>query len=185
MNSSQVRHRERPEPHEADAGIPGYIFGLIAALVLWGAYYLWTAPMQRDLRIPAAATTVDGGQLFAANCAACHQPTGLGLTGVFPPLAGAEWVTGDPRVLAQILLHGINGTLAVKGTLYSGAMPAFGTQFDDAQLAAIASYIRSNWGNNAEPVHASLIASERERFATRQAPWNGQNELESTIMDGS
>lgn len=182
MNSNAVRHRERPEPQEADAGIPRFIIALIAASVLWGAYYLTTAPLQRDLRVPEAAQAVDGAQLFAANCAACHQPTGQGLPGVFPPLAGTDWVNGDPRRLVQILLHGITGELEVNGTVYSGAMPGFGEQFDDAQMAAIASYIRSSWGNNAAAVEPSLVAVERDRTAARQAPWNGQGELESSIL---
>lgn len=184
MNSNEVRHRELPEPHEASAGVPRYIIGLIAASVLWGAYYLSTAPLQRDLSIPESAMAMDGEQLFAANCVACHQPTGRGLPGVFPPLAGSEWVNGDPHVLVQILLHGISGELQVNGSIYSGAMPTFGNQFDDAQIAAIASYIRRSWGNNAVRVQPALVAGERNKTATRQEPWKGQRELESTIMDG-
>jgi mono/diheme cytochrome c family protein len=57
-----------------------------------------------------ASAAIDGGPLFTAKCAACHQSTGLGIPGVFPPLAGSEWVLGSAKVLVQIPLHGITGT---------------------------------------------------------------------------
>ena len=119
----------------------------------------------------AAGAAVDGKALFAAQCAACHQATGQGLPGVFPPLAGAEWVTGEPRVLANILLHGVTGPITVAGKSYDGAMPAF-RQLSDAELAAVASYIRSAWGNQAAAVAPDLIAQER-KASDRSTPFEG------------
>ena len=94
-----------------------------------------------DLGAPAAGAAVDGKQLFTANCVACHQASGKGLPGVFPPLDGSEWVTGDERILANVLLHGVTGDITVMGNTFKGAMPAF-QQLGDAELAALASYIR-------------------------------------------
>ena len=90
---------------------------------------------------------------------------------MFPPLAGSEWVTGEPRVLANILLHGVTGPITVAGKSYEGAMPSF-RQLGDAELAAVASYIRSAWGNQAAAVAPDLIAQER-KANDRSTPFEG------------
>ena len=65
---------------------------------------------------PIVASKGRGQKLFIANCAQCHQASGLGVAGQFPPLVGSEWVIGPaPKRLPQILLHGIQGVIHVKG----------------------------------------------------------------------
>ena len=125
----------------------------------------------------AAGAVVDGKAVFAAQCVACHQATGKGLPGVFPPLDGSEWVQGDARTLANILLHGITGEITVKGNKYQGAMPAF-PQLSDAELAGIASFIRGNWSNKAEPLQAELFAKERAD-GSRTTPFEGEAALKA------
>ncbi|HRM94866.1 MAG TPA: cytochrome c, partial [Alicycliphilus sp.] len=95
----------------------------------------------------------------------------------FPPLDGSEWVQGEPRVLANILLHGITGEITVKGNKYQGAMPAF-PQLSDAELAGIASFIRGNWSNKAEPLQAELFAKERAD-GSRTTPFEGEAALKA------
>src|SRR5690606_20752659 len=121
--------------------------------------------------------TVDGGQLYTANCVACHQATGEGIPGVFPPLDGSEWVIGDPAVTARIVLHGIKGPLTVKGAHYDGEMPHFKEKFSDAELAAVLTYIRSSFGNSASAVDADLVKKEREATKDHPDHWNGDEEL--------
>ena len=104
---------------------------------------------------------------------------GLGLAGVFPPLAESEWVTGDANRLAQIVLHGVSGTLTVKGAAYNGMMPPFKDKLDDAEMAALLTHIRGQFGNRAEPVDAKLVAEARSASSARTAPWNGDDELAS------
>jgi mono/diheme cytochrome c family protein len=116
--------------------------------------------------------------LFGAKCAACHQATGLGVAGVFPPLAGSEWVLGDEKILSNILLHGINGEIQVKGNPYKGAMPAWHALSDD-ELAAVLTYIRSDWGNAATPLKAEIIKSQRELTKARQEPYAGGSAIKS------
>ena len=179
--------REQADPSERSQPIPLLVAAITIAMVLAGAaYILFSEPFGApglgdrrtlaDLRPAAGAAkgAVDGKQVFAGNCASCHQATGKGLPGVFPPLAGSEWVTGDERVLANILLHGVTGELTVAGTAYQGSMPSF-KQLGDAELAAVASYVRSEWGNGAAPVKPETIAAERK--AGRAAPFNGDAEL--------
>jgi mono/diheme cytochrome c family protein len=121
--------------------------------------------------------SVDGAAVFAANCAVCHQAAGTGLPGVFPPLAGSSWVGGRDATLAQILLHGVQGALTVNGTAYNSAMPAFGTQLNDKQIAAVLTYIRSQWGNKAAAVNPTVVSAQRAATATRGGPWNGDSDL--------
>lgn len=179
--------RETADPTERIQPIPRLVAGVTLLMVLAGAgYILFSEPFGMpglgdrrtvaDLRPAVGAIgVVDGKQVFMANCVACHQAGGTGVAGVFPPLDGSEWVQGDPRVLANILLHGVEGELAVKGVTYKGAMPAFG-RLGDAELAAVASYVRANWSNQAPQVDAALFAAQRKQNP-RDKPFNGGAEL--------
>lgn len=176
---NRAQARENAEPEESIRPIPLLAAAITLVMVLFGVFYILTyEPLdnarwgdQRTLAdlagpvstpaSPAADAQVDGKALFAAHCAACHQETGQGLPGVFPPLDGSTWVQGHPRVLANILLHGISGEITVKGEKYQGEMPNF-RELGDAELAGIASYIRSSWSNKAEAVSAGLFAQERK-----------------------
>ena len=79
-----------------------------------------------------------GEQVYMASCAACHQPTGMGLPGVFPALKGSPIVLGDVKDHIDIVLHGKPGT----------AMQAFDKQLSIKQLAAVITYKRNAWGND-------------------------------------
>jgi mono/diheme cytochrome c family protein len=107
-----------------------------------------------------------GKRQYETVCAACHQVTGLGVEGVYPPLAGSEWVTGSPDRVIRILLHGLKGPLTVAGKQYGvAAMPAFGRvagggyNWNDDRVAAVLTYIRQSWGNAAEPITADQVAA--------------------------
>jgi mono/diheme cytochrome c family protein len=78
--------------------------------------------------------------------------------------------------LAHILVFGVNGEMQVKGNVYNGSMPAF-AHLSDADLAALASHIRSNWSNQAPAVTAEAIALTRK--TNRSAPFEGGKALEA------
>lgn len=179
--------RENADPDENVNPLPWFFIMFLGAMGMWGAFYIATTPSgessafgdQRTvalLRPPevaaAASAVVDGRQLYGAKCAACHQINGMGLAGVFPPLAGAEWVVGDEKVLTSILLHGVQGELVVKGNTYNGAMPAFGTLTDD-ELAGVLTYIRSDWGNQAPAITAATVSAQREATKNQIGPYEG------------
>ena len=188
-SGSRAQAREQEDPSERNRPIPLTVAIITLAVVIFGVtYILLSEPFGRadlgdrrtvaDLRAPAAGAAVaavDGKQVFTANCVPCHQATGKGLPGVFPPLDGSEWVGGDERTVVNILLHGVSGELTVMGNTYKGAMPSF-QQLSDAELAAVASYIRSEWSNKAGAIKSELFASER-KSSTRTAPFNGEAEL--------
>lgn len=187
----RAQDREEEEPSERDRPIPVMVALITLAVVISGvAYILLSEPFGQaelgdrrtvaDLRAPAAGAAgaaADGKQVFTANCVACHQATGKGLPGVFPPLDGSEWVAGDERTVVNILLHGVSGELTVMGNSFKGAMPSF-QQLSDAELAAVASYVRAEWSNKAGPIKAELFATER-KAGTRTTPFNGEAELKA------
>ena len=185
--------RENPDPEEAGNPIPRWVLGLAFLLALGCAYYILrvnvstateygdqrTVSALRQQPAPAAggAPAVDGAAIFSARCAACHQATGAGLPGVFPPLAGSNWVNGRDTTVIQIVLHGIQGSLTVNGVTYNGAMPTFGAQLSDAEIAAVLSHVRSHWGNTAGAVGAQQVTAQRAATAQRNGPWQGDADL--------
>jgi mono/diheme cytochrome c family protein len=187
-----AQRRENPEPHEVANPIPWFVIVLVGCLATFCIVYIVQANVEtpseqgdgRSLAelvgTPApAGSKVDGAALFTSACAACHQPTGMGLPGVFPPLAGSEWVNGKATTMAAIVLHGITGPIGVKGSSFNGAMPAFKGQFSDDQVAAVLTHVRSQWGNSAAPVNAASVAQVREQLKARTAPFAGGTELET------
>ncbi|MDP9024643.1 MAG: cytochrome c [Candidatus Eremiobacteraeota bacterium] len=103
------------------------------------------------------ASAGDGAKIYQTNCSSCHQPTGAGIEGTFPPLAGNPVVTGDSSKVIHILKYGLNGKIEVKGQKYNGMMPAWGTQLSNADIASAITYIRSAWGNKAPAVTEAQV----------------------------
>jgi len=102
-----------------------------------------------------------GQALFEANCAACHQASGEGVPGAFPPLKGnAAVASDDPALHLRTVLHGASGVV-IGGVKYASAMPPFAGQLSDADIANIANYERSSWGNHAKPVAPAEVAALR------------------------
>jgi mono/diheme cytochrome c family protein len=113
-----------------------------------------------------------GKKLFSAYCATCHQMTGLGVAGQYPPLAGSEFVNGGTRRLGMIVLKGLIGPIKVKGTQFGTAqMQAWETNFTDQKVADILTFIRQEWGNTGGPVAAESISALRKELASRKESW--------------
>lgn len=114
-----------------------------------------------------------GAAVYQSVCGLCHQPTGFGVANVAPPLAGSEWVTGEPERLIRIALHGLYGEIEVNGQKWNLAMPGQGMNplLDDAKLADVLSYIRNAWENEAAPVTAAQITAVREQTKDRKMLW--------------
>lgn len=100
------------------------------------------------------------GKTQYVGCMACHGADGGGATGVGPPLAGSEWVTGPIDNLIRIQLRGLQGPITVKGTEYNLVMPPMGHQTDE-QIAAVLTYIRNNFGNKASAVTPDQVTALR------------------------
>ncbi len=191
--------REGAEPVEGAAPINLWFVLLALVLVGWCAGYLalnsggfqsdvynanqvsWTGAGAGG---PAAAPDpmVIGKRVFSQNCAVCHQATGLGVAGQFPPLAGSEWVLsqdwhGDNHIV-KIVLHGLGGPVNVKGAKYNNAMAPWGKVLKDDQIAAVLTYVRNEWGNKAPAITPEFVAKVREDSKARTEPWT-ENDLKA------
>ena len=114
------------------------------------------APVAPQPAQPPAGEQVlaDGGRIYAAQCAACHGDDGRGKLPAYPPLAGNRAVTMTPAVNAIRMI--VNGGFppGTRGNPRPYGMPPFGHELDDAQVAAVLSWIRVSWGNAGAPVSA-------------------------------
>jgi len=111
-----------------------------------------------------------GRMLYTINCAACHQPHGMGLDGLAPPLVDSEWVLGHADVPSRIILQGVAGPIKVGSKTYELAMPPL-MHLQDEDVAAIVTYIRREWEHTASPIDAKFVKSVREKHSERVAPW--------------
>ncbi|WP_192085756.1 c-type cytochrome [Algoriphagus sp. Y33] len=131
-----------------------------------------------------------GRQKYLVTCAGCHSSDGAGANRMGPPLVGSEWVLGDERRLAMILLHGLEGPVEVAGKTYDApdilpVMPAHSTM-DDASIAAILTYIRNEWGNQAPLISSRTISKTRVSTQGRVYPWKAAelNEYIESLPEG-
>jgi len=129
---------------------------------------------------PVATVAAVDGQAIYTRCLTCHQATGEGLPGVFPPLAGSEWVNGPASRPIAILIHGLQGEITVKGTKYNNQMMPYGTGavLNDDEVAAVLTYVRSNFGNTAPAVSSADVAKVRASLASRTTQMT-QKDLEA------
>jgi mono/diheme cytochrome c family protein len=109
---------------------------------------------------PIASAASDGKSIFNTNCATCHQSDGQGQPSVFPPLAGnTDVVAKDPAKIIGIVLHGLNTPTTIMGKQYPGGMPPWKGTLSNADIAAVLTYVRSAWGNNAPAVTEKQVAA--------------------------
>gem|GEM_PF-108169 len=101
-----------------------------------------------------------GAALYQQHCALCHRPDGQGVEDLYPPLAGTNWVTGSKDRLINVLLRGLSEPIEVNGKTYEEAMAPY-AHLPDEELAAILSFIRQSWGNEAGAVLPAEVREER------------------------
>lgn len=191
MNLAEIHGspaHEHRQPDEAGQPIPLWLMTCFFAVVFWGGSYLfyYSGGFRADVfdenqvvwgpvKAAGPAKSLDpvasGQRVFTARCAACHQTTGLGQPGQYPPQVGSEWVLGPAHRVAAIVLHGLDGPINVKGTLYNNSMPAWKDVLSDQQIAAVLTYIRQAWGNRAPPVSAAEVSVTRSNLTHRLQPW--------------
>lgn len=136
---------------------------------------------EEEIQVAWIDEWMEEGKKVYGNCAACHQPSGTGMPGQFPPLVGSEWVDGGTARLGAILIHGVNGPMTVAGQSYNQLMPAWST-LSDKKIAQVITYIRREFGTLPEGedgvVTAEMIAAGREKFKDQSGPYTEAQLLE-------
>ncbi len=113
-----------------------------------------------------------GREIYRNVCETCHQPDGRGQDRMAPSLVDSEFALASPEIPARILLNGKEGPV--------GLMPPLGATLSDADLAAVLTYVRREWGQSGSPVEAAVIETVRSQTAGRQRPWSNE-ELEKLL----
>jgi mono/diheme cytochrome c family protein len=111
-----------------------------------------------------------GLAVYSRTCIACHQPTGMGLPPVFPPIANAPIVVGNPELPIKFILQGLMGPITVGGTTYNSMMPPV-AGVSDGDIADVLTYVRQSFGNKGNPVSADQVKAVRAATAGRTAMW--------------
>jgi nitrite reductase (NO-forming) len=109
-----------------------------------------------------------GKALFNGTCSVCHQPTGTGLPGVFPPLAKSDFLNADPKRAVGIVVHGLTGKVTVNGNEFNSVMPPM-NQLNDDEVANILTYVLNSWDNKGGQIHAADVKAERAKAGAKPA----------------
>ena len=117
-----------------------------------------------------------GQTVYMTVCFACHQPTGLGLPNMFPPLAGSDWVNAPrPDRIIRNVLHGVMGPIKINGKPFATPAPMMPPQaaaLTDEQIASVLTYVRNSWGNKASAVTPDQVKAIRDAERGRTAMWS-------------
>lgn len=184
-------HDDR-EPVAERRPVPVLLIALLVALLFWGDMYVMQNgadvggakgafphevyyPYRSYSQIPVPGGDARRGEkVYNMYCSLCHQPTGMGVAAEGkPPLAGSDWVLEEgPNRIIRIILNGLQGPITVSGQQFGQlAMTPFRDLMSDADIAAVATFIRSTWGNKAPPVTPEQVRAVREATASRTTAW--------------
>ncbi|WP_018110796.1 c-type cytochrome [Thermus igniterrae] len=112
-----------------------------------------------------------GAKLYSANCQSCHQATGQGLAGAFPPLTHLDKLVqakGGREYLIRTVLYGLQGPLTVEGKAYNGLMPPF-RQLRDQEVADLLNHILTTFAKSkAKPISAEEVKAQRAKTMAPQ-----------------
>jgi cbb3-type cytochrome c oxidase subunit III len=140
------------------------------AAVLTYVRSAWTnkAAVVTEDQVAAAAAprALSGADLFVAKCSRCHQASGKG-TGTYPPLAGnPDVIASDAKGILATIVNGRSGPLSVNGATFNSTMPTWKGTLSNADIATIATYVRSAWGNAASGVTEQQVAAAGATVST-------------------
>lgn len=157
--------------------------GLFAGLQLLTLTTFATAPTAKSAAAPSPASPAGipvvaappiptaeleprverGRDLFVRNCFVCHQFNGQGISGVFPPLAKSDLLTGNLERAIKAVVEGLSGEIVVLGKKYNGAMPPMA--LNDEEVADVFTYVLNSWGNAGGAISAADVKAVRSRSA--------------------
>jgi len=100
-----------------------------------------------------------GQNIYKTTCLACHQANGEGLPNVFPPLDKSDFLNQDKQRAISILINGLQKPITVNGKNFNGIMPP--SNLNDEQIAAVLTYVYSQWGNSGKVVNKEEVGKIR------------------------
>jgi mono/diheme cytochrome c family protein len=200
--SSPAHHNETTatDPVQSQSrgpAVPIWLIVILFLLLYWGALHFDNSGGWFSAKVYAPYHTLEevqgyqpvsgGNEMFdlgkavynRPTCAACHQASGQGTPGQFPPLAGSEWVNEEnPGRMIRLVLNGMQGPVTVKGQSYNNTMVAW-NMLSDEEVAAVITYVRQNkeWGNNASAVTAAQVKSIRDKVKGHTQPFTAEELL--------
>jgi mono/diheme cytochrome c family protein len=101
-----------------------------------------------------------GKVVYSKTCIACHQATGAGIPGAFPPLAKSDYLNADVNRAIKQVIKGSNAPITVNGKKFTTAMPA--QALSDQQIADVLTYVYASWGNNKTKVTPAMVKAQRK-----------------------
>jgi len=113
--------------------------------------------MTKDERIKA------GEVIYNQTCFACHQANGQGLPGIFPPLAGSDFLMADAKRAIGIVIEGLQGEIVVNNVKYNQVMTP--QNLTDEQIANVLTFVMNSWGNEHNPITPAEVSDVRAEKA--------------------
>jgi mono/diheme cytochrome c family protein len=101
-----------------------------------------------------------GKAVYNQTCVACHQATGAGIPGAFPPLAKSDYLNADVNRAIKQVIKGSSAPMTVNGKKYTTAMPA--QALTDQQVADVLTYVYANWGNSKKVITVAMAKAQRK-----------------------
>jgi len=114
-------------------------------------------------RVPLSTSAKRGEAIYKAGCIACHQPDGAGSEGVFPPLAGSDWLARNPKHAIMVVTKGLSGKITVSGKKFNGAMPGH-PQLSDQEVADVINFTRNNFTPQLGDISKDLVTKVRKKY---------------------
>ena len=114
---------------------------------------------------PVSMTRADriaaGEKVYNRTCMACHQTNGQGMAGIFPPLAGSDYLLKDADRAIRVIAEGLSGPIVVNGQKYEQIMPP--QNLTDEEIANVATFILNSWGNKGDTIEPDRVRAIRAK----------------------
>ncbi len=111
-----------------------------------------------------ATLVAKGEKVYKAYCQTCHQATGQGLSTVYPPLAGSDYIKSKPKKeIISSVVNGLKGEITVNGKKFNGVMVPLPKNYTDEDAAAAITYVYNTWGNPGGTVTVAEVKAARKK----------------------
>lgn len=130
---------------------------LFISIVLFSFYQSQSNQAEPDFKESIAK----GQIIYTTYCMSCHMSEGEGIAGVYPPLAGSDYLMADKQRAIQVVMFGMTGEIQVNGQTYNNQMPDLG--LSDEEVTHVLNYVRNSWGNEGEAVTFGEVKAVRDQ----------------------